>query len=759
MQINNPFQMNDWGIKIFLKVVLTIQLAMGGAIGFDAVSFQIPIIRQIIGFVYLIFIPGIIILRVLKLHKLGDIETLLYTVGLSIATLMFTGLLMNAVYPLFGISGPISITPLIVTISAVVLILCILCYVRDKDFSDPRFIDVKDVLSPPALFLYLIPFLAIFGTYLVNFHQNNILLMIMIVVIASIVLLIGFDKFIPKKLYPLAVFVIAFSLLFHNSLISTYIWGWDIHYEYYISNLVIANSYWDSTIPSNTNAMLSIVMLVPIFSDILGMSLTWVFKIVYPLLFALVPLGLYRVFQKQTNDKIAFLACFFFVSVAIFYTEMLALARQQIAELFLVLLLLLMIDKDINKVNRSILFIMFGISLIVSHYGLTYIYLAVLIFAWALLVLSETTEMQKLVSVFYFKFNIHTNGKTVGNPTPTKITNRNISTTYVLLFIVFTITWYMYISSSSSFNTIVRIGDHIASSICTDFLNPEAVQGLKMMLAEPQLGIISQINRIINYLNQVFIIIGVFYLLLNYINMKFEKEYAAFSMVNLAILFASVSVPFFASSLNMTRLYHITLFFLAPFGIIGGVAIFRGINKMVGAAWTDESMKRSLRVLSLYFVIFLLFQSGFVYYMVQGYSGSISISQEEIKKYGDAKAKAGFYSCYIPEQDVFGARWLSNNRDDATKIYADYSACGHVLQSYGMLPRKYRHQLLNTTTEIETGSHIFMSYVNVICNTCLSVTFEKGRMSSTYNTTDIDGLLKKNCKIYSNGGNDIYVNS
>ena len=94
MQLNNPLQMNDWGINKFLKVVVAIQLAMWAVIGLNAVGLQIPIIRQLIGFIYLSFVPGILILRILKLHKLGNIETLLYTVGLSIATLMFTGLFM-----------------------------------------------------------------------------------------------------------------------------------------------------------------------------------------------------------------------------------------------------------------------------------------------------------------------------------------------------------------------------------------------------------------------------------------------------------------------------------------------------------------------------------------------------------------------------------------------------------------------------------------------------------------------------------------
>ncbi|NQE53662.1 hypothetical protein C5S29_08720, partial [ANME-1 cluster archaeon GoMg3.2] len=241
MQIINLIQMNDWEIERFLKVVLVIQFAVWGAIGLDVIGLQIPIVRQLIGFIYLSFVPGIIILRILKLHKLGNIETLLYAVGLSLATLMFTGFFMNMIYPFFGISGPISLLPLIITISAVVLVLCVLCYVRDKDFVDPSFIDIGEIVSPPVLFLCLIPFLAIFGTYLMNFHHNNILLMLMIVVIAFIALMIGFDKFIPKNLYPLAVFVIAISLLYHRSLISMYLTGWDIQVEYYFHKWVMVN--------------------------------------------------------------------------------------------------------------------------------------------------------------------------------------------------------------------------------------------------------------------------------------------------------------------------------------------------------------------------------------------------------------------------------------------------------------------------------------------------------------------------------------
>ena len=749
MQINNPFQMNDWEIKNFLKVILAVQLALWGVIALDALGLQIPILRQVIGFIYLTFIPGILILRILKLHKLGNIETLLYTVGLSIATLMFTGLFMNTVYPLFGISGPISLVPLIITISVIVLLLCVLSYVRDKNFSDPSFINMKDVLSLPALFLCLIPFLAVFGTYLVNFYQTNILLMFLIVIIATIVLLIGFDKFIPKNLYPVAVFVIAISLLFHRSLISMYLTGWDVHTETYLANLVTIAAQWDSTIPSTVNAMLSIVMLAPIFANICSMSLTWVFKIIYPLLFSLIPLGLYRVFQKQTDDKIAFLACFFFMSVSSFWV--ISSRRQWTAELFLVLLILAMIDKSMNKMKRSFLFIVFGISLAVSHYGTSYIYMFCLIAAWLILISIDEPTIQKLRDNFYAKISRYKNRISTSNPISSKVKGRTITSGFVLIFITFTLLWYMHVSSSSAFNTIVYIGDHVASSIYMDFLNPEAAEGLGMMLAKPQTGLLHEVNRVISYLNQIFIIIGVLVLLLKYMELKFEKGYGTFSMINLGILFASISLPFFASSLNMTRVYHITLIFLAPFCIIGGITVFRAVSKVVRVTWTNKSVKSSLKVLSVYFVIFMLYQTGFVYQVAEGYSGSISIGQEEIKKYGDAKEKVSFYDGYIPEKDVFGARWLSKNRDGTT-IYADYSSTRRVLQSYGMIKAKPR-RVLSNTTRVRANEYIYLGHLNVI-DGLMHTRTEK--QTFIYNTTELSPIIDKKNKIYSNGGSYVY---
>ncbi len=764
MQITNLLQMNDWEIKKFLRVILAIQLAMSGIIGLDIEGLHIPIIRPLISFIYLTFTPGIIILRILKLHKLGSIETLLYAAGLSIATLMFTGLFMNIAYPFFGISRPLSTVPLTITISVVLLILCILSYMRDKDFCGPNLIDIKNVLSPPALFLSLIPFLAIFGTYLVNFYNINTLLIFMIVVIVSIVLLIGFDKLISSKFYPLAVFVISLSLLLHNSLISMYIWGADIHYEYYFSNLVMTNAFWDSTIPVATNAMLSIVMLAPILSNISGISLTWVFKIIYPAIFSLMPLGLYQLFQKKTDDKIAFLSVFFFMSLFTFYNEMLALARQQIAELFLVLLILLVFNKDIYKVGKNGLIIVFSSSLAVSHYGLSYIYKIIFIAVWFILILSENSKIQKLMHDFYSKFSRYKGKVLIDNLTLSKIKDRAITSTFALQFVVFALTWYMYISSSSAFVSIVQIGDHIVNSFFTDFLNRQTTEGLDFMMMEAG-SPLHHVTKYLHLITQSFIAVGIVALLLKSNKKEFEREYSVFAGANCMILFASIAVPFFAISLNTTRLYQITLIFLAPFFVTGGVIVFRILSSIFRESWTNQHIKSSLKVLSVFLIIFFLFNNGFVYEVARDNPTSISISQKSIKTDGSAKDKSRFYSVLNTfEQDFFSARWFDNNVNqeaDYTKVYTDYIS-SYPLISYGMVVTDHQRILSDTITSIEPDAFVFLGHSNVV-EKVIKVrpegltTFNATELSPIFNINELSPFLRSINKIYANGGSEIYV--
>jgi len=747
----NILQMNDWNIEKYLKVVILIHLILWGTIGLDAIGFGIPAMRQLIGFIYLLFIPGITILRTLELHKLGNIETLLYTVGLSIATLMFAGPFMSIVYPLFGISGPITIMPLVTTISAIILILCVICYARDKKFSNPEFINASEIFTPQILFLCLIPFLSVLGIRVMDFYNDNTLLQVLIIVIALIALFIGFDKFIHNRLYPLAIFVIALSLLFYNSLIGNYVYGSDIMVEYYFANLVKLNSIWDPSIGSNLNSMLSLVSMAPICSIVCNMDIEWVFKIIYPLLFSLAPLGLYQALQKFIDSKAAFFSCFFFMSESTFFGVLPELARQEIAELFVVLLIMLMIENDIDGMKKAFLSIVFGISLAVSHYATVYIFLFNFIMALLLLILSKNNYTHKLDNCLHARYNSFKNSQSHKKMpfldiSSSKKSDKSFGYIFALFLLVFTLTWFMHVSSGAPINTIAQIGDQILSSIFTDFLNPEKAEGLNIMMGTKNkvhlslmILLLSNIYVAILFLNQFLIIIGSLVLLLEYSKVKIIRIYIAIIVPNLLMLFAGVSVPFLAKSINMNRLYHITLIFLAPTCIIGAITLLKGINHAFKISWTDENMRHSLRILSVYFVIFLLYQTSFVLSVAQGHFGSRALNETAEWR-------------YYTDQEVAGAIWLKNIVDtNSIRIYSDEN--GYQLLSSRIDMKKIKTFLADKIPE--KSSYIYFNTQAVLKKRFFTI--DRSEIRDALFSINAESIVIGRSKIFANGGSDVYI--
>ena len=674
-----------------------------------AILLDIPFLRQTFGFLFLTFFPGLLILESLKIDKIGSMLKFLFAAGLSISLLMLLGFFINAVFPIIGIIRPITVMHVMIVLNITLLILYMLCLKVSEKSSITVFLNIDYRELSSALFLCLIPFLAIFGSYIMNLFGNNILLLIMISTVGLVAILIGFGIFIPIKLYPLAVFVIAISLLYHQSLISTYLSGYDIHFEYYWSNLTKINGLWDPSISNNLNAMLSLTILAPIYSLILNTEITLIFKIVYPFIYSLVPLGLYHIFRKQTDEKLAFFACFFFMSLASFFAEMPTMARQEIAELFLILFVIILIDESIEDVRRSLLAIIFSLSIAVSHYGLSYIFMISIIPVWIILALNANTELRK---------SIRDEGKT-------------ISAISIILFIAFALSWYMYVSGSSSFETVINIADQIASSTYSDFLDPESAEGLKLMITSPKPGLLHGINGVFNYLNQIFILIGMIFVLKSH-SMGFKKDYIAFSAICLFILFASISVPFFSGALNMTRLYHMTLIFLAPFCVIGGETVLKLkylSNRIAGS---------SALILSVYLVIFLSYQSGLIFEVVEGKSSSISLD-----------AANNVYSSN--EREVASAKWLYSTKGNCS-TYAEELKWLLLYSYYG--PKGIFTFTDYDFNKIRTCSYIYIGTMNILESNITIM--KRSEVRTTIEYINSKSMTDNRDKIYNNAGSEIY---
>jgi uncharacterized membrane protein len=645
-------RLKDVSIKNLLAAVLSLQIALWAVMLLNALGISIPIVQPLIGFIYLTFVPGILVLTALRMRDLEVAEIAVYAVGLSIAIVQSIGFVANLFFSSSSVIKPFS--PLTVTgsVSFVVLLLCAIAYYRNRVDQRPLFATKMSAPLAPTLLLCTLPFLAVFSTLFVNNYNASGGQLFVWVILGLLVVLIAFDKAVPSKLYPLAVFVIALTLIFQQTLISAWLTGADIQGEWRLAQLVLNSGVWNLTLLSKYNAMLSVVSLAPIYSIILNLGVVWIFKIVYSFILALVPVALYQAFRRQLNPKVAFLSCFYFVSFATYYAGLPGLARQEIAELFFVLMILLIVSEEINHKIRSAMFLTFGLSLVVSHYGLSYIAILFLFLMWLMLTAARARGSRLTLRQSRAETGTREDRQIMA-PSPRSPPSLVTIVSLSILFIAST-AWYFYMASGSITVQFITLLQHVASSI-GDLFSPTYSEAIYTVQQGPLPGILHRVNAGLNYLNLLFTLLGVCSIVfVTKQRFKLQMSYVALSVIAFGFLAASVALPYLGSGLDWQRIYQITLIILAPsfaigfitVGEAGGAAIRKVAKRFRLSNSAPINRAHLTRLLAVYLVFFMLFSTGFVFAVTEGYRNIAMSNQID-----------GLYS----PQTIAGATWQAAN--------------------------------------------------------------------------------------------------
>jgi len=707
---DNSTRSIDWTTLLKLLIFLQVLISI-------SVIFNIPIARQILGFIQLTFVPGFVILMILKFEKLSITETLLFSVGLSLSTLMFVGLLINEICPLY-FSKPLSILSLTIHLNLLLFLLYIVSWFRCKR-SNISIPSIK--ISPLIIFFLCIPLLSVLGSLLVNFTkgENNFLILFTIALMSIIFIFSTLsEKITPSKLYPFILFILSIALLLSGPLVDNHLVGQDEHTELYVSKLTQKNLKWSrlqNPLPLidtlQTNAMLSVTILPVVYSQLLGIELSWLWKLLYPFIFSLIPLGLYQIYSTQAGikKKDAFLAALLFFSYIaglVSYGGTPTPGKQEIATFFFTLLILVLLNNKFST-KRNLLLMIFGSAMVVSHYTTSYIFIFIIFFAWIYL-------------------------------TITKKQGSKISTRFVFFMFIAAFVWYIYGGESAPFDNLLNVGQHIYETLYTDFFNPQArgetvLAGLGA--ANPP-SLMHRVSSIFFYTVEFFIAIGFVKLLFKWKKMDFDKEYVAISIMSMSILALCILLPNFANAYGAERFFGTTLIALAPLFVVGVKSLCWFITK-------KKIKIYSLSLILMILVPFFLFQVAFMYEVARDDPFSLLLSRYRMNT-------VDLYTRILFTQDIFGARWLSiytNLTTAGNIIYSDSVSAAKSLTSYGLINGGYVRPLYNTT-KILYGEFIYLSRVNnidgVIC------------VDSGWNVSDIASVLEDINKIYSNGECAVY---
>jgi uncharacterized membrane protein len=690
-----------------------------------AVLLNIPILREITSFVFLSFVPGFLILRILKFSKMNITDTLLLSLGLSFVLLMFVGLLINESY-IFGVSRSLSAVPLTLGISSLTIILIVICYKLNllNDFS----LSLVNLKAKHSLFRYPILFLPIVLGIMGALFLNIPILLIMIFLIAIFFVISIFSrKLISQELYPVLIFSASLALLFSVVFTSKNIIGYDANLEYYVFRLTQINGHWTFLSPSlysletvNFASMLSITILPTIYQSMMNVSGEIVFKLIYPFIFSLIPVVLYRIIENQEDRLVSLVSPLFFISgVLVFYgITPISLDRQIVGMLFLTLSFFVLFKKEMPLNKKRLLLIVFGGALVVSHYSLMYIYLVL------------------ICSIYFFS-------KIKGDA------DRSLNGITVVL--LFAITFFWYIFSVSPLISLNQFLSGLFSNFISDFLNP-AARSTQTFTSQPISNIINSISLVIFFIANFLVALGALKIIFESKKNRFGSTFRKIVLLSATLLLLTFLLPNFAPSLNIDRFYSIILFFLAP-GLVLGIDLLLdliiGVWQKISNTNLSSNKTNQIRTALVCFILvsFFLTQTGFVNRITENAPILRSLDLDRVEKSNNTQLQINYYGAYLPEQDVTGAIWLHEYASSDSIVFADYLNINHVLTSYGLIPYQFSSPLSDTTV-LSKGDFVYLGKLNIISGII-------NTYHGSINFSDFLLLLSQTDLIYSNGNTEV----
>ncbi|EMA56196.1 transmembrane protein [Halococcus thailandensis JCM 13552] len=351
----------------------------------------VRIVRAGVGVILLLIVSGGLLARLfgVSVRPLGRFG--LYMAGSSLAILALVTTAMSTLLPLVGVVNPLSVVPLTLGVSILLVSLVTLTIITETPILDASF-DAPHARSfRPLMVVALgcLPVLAVVGAALMNRFAVNTGMFVFIG--ATVVIVMWTAMRLPTRLYPAVVASISISTLIHHNLLSNHVIGADIQGLSFVARLLTQLHHWPP-VTGGTAAAIPVITTVPAsFSMLTGISLTTTYTVVYVLVFALVPLGVFAVCRSIFDDEIALFAALFFLFYHLTFTV--TPGKQLLSELFVMGLIMLLIQGDLRRNGRSAAIVLLSVGLVGTHYGMTFLFGIAMLFATVVLfVVNQWTE-------------------------------------------------------------------------------------------------------------------------------------------------------------------------------------------------------------------------------------------------------------------------------------------------------------------------------------------------------------------------------
>jgi uncharacterized membrane protein len=401
---------------------------------------------------------------------------------------------------------------------------------------------------------------------------------------------------------------------------------------------------------------------------------------------------------------------------------------------------------------------LFGISLVLSHYSSAYVALGILILAFLTSVVitkvfrsDKTTIRTRFISgwllllllvVTFFWSNIFTQtSANVFYVAQTTLLNMRDA---LLSDLRSEDTWQTFQLTASRFD-IDDVNDYVREQTeeysklpglyppdtYQEFI-PQVVRSAELRGVLGDSAVKSPLAiffAIIRQLTKIFALVGAVVLVRQIFRIgEFDREYILLNLVGLMVLTFFLVLPVLSLYYNSFRFYMQIL-------IVSSVSMLIGANFCLSFIRNPQTR---VRLIGGLLVLFFLSASGATAYIIGGRSAM------NLNNFGEDYDKF-----YTQEHEVYAARWLSSNRDPEIGIYADINSSLYLI-SFGNGILETEAAILPAT--ITRESYVYLDYANL--NIGIARALANGKQIS-YNYP-LEFLDRNKSLIYDNGGAQIF---
>ena len=702
-----------------IQLAILIQLAVFVVVGLITLGINLPVIRQAIVLFYLLFVPGIAILNLLDV-RLDPIDTMLLSIGISISAVTFLSSFWSV------ISSPFFDTPLSETLLTVFLgAFTIVCFL----FSHGKVSNYQTItlnLQPSHVLLLFLPVFIAFGKVI----ENYTLISAALAIVALLPLLTLLWKK-DQKIYPLIILVMALSITFLNLL---YEYRFNIAYDDQypsISEAVGMTGAWDPKFPVAHNSLLLPTIFSPVYSILSGLNVVIGFRFIGCIITSIIPIILYVVYRNFFNTAHSFLAASLYTFYP-FFTFFSSNMKSTYAFFFISLILLVIFNEKLTLRNKRLLLLIFGFSIITSHYGTTYVFVIILLLSF---LLQQLEKLRGLSNDFIFP-------------------------NYIILIIVMSFTWYLYTSNEMNLDVLVDFTIFVFRNI-QDFFTPESptVNAFITNIRSPSISL--EITKWLIFVILALILIGTVKLFYLHFKKQINKRYATLAFP-FAIILLGVTIT--AGWRNM----GLSLLLTAPLAVLGFLEMLNFIK---------ISQHKRLLLFTIYLLILFAFTFGLVANVLNitlgkmmdvpflGYSERDVITSDLPPQF-KRSSYTRLYLNRLPDSTFEAVKWFFIYQNHDKTIFIDVLLDRHGVAFYLRVPKEYGGMILHNFTQPRTGSiekvlsgnpyegYVFLAYHNIHDD---FIYIEDRAGNPTYfKTSNYHSMFKGMNKIYDSGGGVIY---